>query len=400
MAMTKRVAVLGAGIMGSSTALFLARQGAEVVLYDQADAPFSGASRWNEGKIHLGFLYAGDPSLRTANRLLAGGLAFRPLLEELLECPLENITNADDAVLVHRDSVVRLDDVRSYFHALVDLVRSEHGHSDYLGDLTGFELVELGTTEISSLANPDVVAGGFMVPERSISTNWVADRFVEKLVASPGVQTRTGMRVIGVEPTPDESWRIRTVEGEHGPFDAVVNALWEGRPAVDASVGLHPRYPWTHRYRLSLFVRTRQPVDAPSVLLSVGPFGDIKNYNDRDFYLSWYPTGLLATGGAIEPPTVPLLSQTYRAAITGEIFERLERVFPAVGEIREQAESVRLSGGWVFATGQGELIEPTSTLHQRDRIGIERVGSYFSVDTGKYSVAPWLARQVAESIVS
>ena len=56
----QRVAVLGAGIMGSSTALYLARAGIQVDLFDAADRPFSGASRWNEGKIHLGFLYAND----------------------------------------------------------------------------------------------------------------------------------------------------------------------------------------------------------------------------------------------------------------------------------------------------------------------------------------------------
>jgi glycine/D-amino acid oxidase-like deaminating enzyme len=63
--MTRRVAVIGAGIMGGATALFLARRGVEVVLFEAAPAPFAGASRWNEGKIHLGFLYAADPSLRT-----------------------------------------------------------------------------------------------------------------------------------------------------------------------------------------------------------------------------------------------------------------------------------------------------------------------------------------------
>lgn len=36
------------------------------------------------------------------------------------------------------------------------------------------------------------------------------------------------------------------------------------------------------------------PIDTPSVIIATGPFGDIKNYNKRDFYLSWYPTGLLS----------------------------------------------------------------------------------------------------------
>ncbi len=60
MAPAPSVAVLGAGILGSSVALFLARRGALVTLFDARDRPFEGASRWNEGKIHLGYIYAAD----------------------------------------------------------------------------------------------------------------------------------------------------------------------------------------------------------------------------------------------------------------------------------------------------------------------------------------------------
>jgi glycine/D-amino acid oxidase-like deaminating enzyme len=45
--------VLGAGIMGCSLAMFLARRGADVTLIDEADAPFARTSRWNEGKFTL-----------------------------------------------------------------------------------------------------------------------------------------------------------------------------------------------------------------------------------------------------------------------------------------------------------------------------------------------------------
>ena len=82
--MIAHVAVLGGGIMGCCTALQLARRGLTVTIVDAAGALMTGASRWNEGKIHLGYLYAADPSLATARRLLPGGLAFRPLMEDLL----------------------------------------------------------------------------------------------------------------------------------------------------------------------------------------------------------------------------------------------------------------------------------------------------------------------------
>src|SRR5687767_3480180 len=92
--------------MGSATALFLSRRGVRVTLFDAAEEPFARASRWNEGKIHLGYLYAADPSLATARRLLPGGLAFRGLIEELIGCSMEPaIAYSDDTYVIHRDSV-------------------------------------------------------------------------------------------------------------------------------------------------------------------------------------------------------------------------------------------------------------------------------------------------------
>ena len=397
----RRIAVLGAGIMGSATALFVARDGADVVLYDAAAEPLSGASRWNEGKIHLGFLYAGDPSLRTARRILPGGLAFRPLVEELIGDRLEGITETEDLVLMHRESVVSLDSARTYFESLGNLIRSHPAAADYLVDVSNAPMRELAPTELEAVADPEFVTGGFTVPERSVSTRWVADRLVAALSAEPGIELRTSTRVLGVR-SDDPSLRGRLVvitdSGEDGPFDHVVNALWEGRPRIDSTVGITQKDEWSYRYRLALFIRTGRPVDVPSAVVCTGPFGDIKNYNGRDFYVSWYPTGLLAVGTDLDPPPVPLPNPTERDEIIGEVFAQLGQVIPAVGEIFEHAEEVRLEGGWVYAVGSGDLGDPESTLHRRDRIGIKRAGSYFSVDTGKYSIAPWLARRVADSI--
>jgi len=60
-----RVAILGAGIAGSCAALELAARGHDVDLYDELEAPIRAASYVNEGKVHLGLLYAKDPSLKT-----------------------------------------------------------------------------------------------------------------------------------------------------------------------------------------------------------------------------------------------------------------------------------------------------------------------------------------------
>ena len=65
---TMRLAVLGAGLTGVCAALELAARGREVDLYDEALEPVAKASFHNEGKIHLGLIYAKDRSLHTAAR--------------------------------------------------------------------------------------------------------------------------------------------------------------------------------------------------------------------------------------------------------------------------------------------------------------------------------------------
>ena len=59
-------AILGGGLQGCCTAVALAEQGANVVLFEQSYSLLSRTAVANEGKIHLGYMYAGDPTLKTA----------------------------------------------------------------------------------------------------------------------------------------------------------------------------------------------------------------------------------------------------------------------------------------------------------------------------------------------
>jgi len=389
--------------MGSSLALFLARQGAQVTLIDAALKPFSGASRWNEGKVHLGYLYAADPSLKTARALLPGGIAFKQLTEELIGLPLEPVTTVeDDIYLVHRDSIIAPDVMQRHFEAVSALVRENPAASDYLVDASGSASRPLSRGELDELADTRTVVAGFRVVERSVWTGWVADRYVDALLAEPRIELMPATQVSGVRPagtSVDGSWHVEAEPSLPASFDFVVNALWEGRLAVDATVGLKDDPGWSHRYRLSLFLHTDRRFDCPSAVLALGPFGDIKNYTGHDFYLSWYPAGLVAEGHSLDPPALPTLDDAAKRAITNSVVAELGRVIPAINEVTAGAQTITLDGGWVFAGGRGSLRDPFATVHKRYGFGIRRLGSYISVDTGKYSIAPWLAQKVAAQII-
>lgn len=402
MTSAERVAVLGAGVMGSSLALNLARAGHEVTLFDAASQPLTGASRWNEGKIHLGYLYSADASLNTARHIMTGGLMFRRAMESLLERSIdEAVSRVDDLYLCHRESVVSADSMQHYFASVDELVASHTAADAYLEPVGRAHTRRLGASELAAVVGSEQIVAGFRVPERSVNTQWIADRLCQRLIDDPAIELRLGERVLSV--AGDESrgrsrWQVRTTDAVDGPFTRVFNALWEGRLAVDQTVGLALPPRWSNRYRLALFLRTDRPVASPCAIVATGPFGDVKNYNDRDFYLSWYPAGLVQQNALIAPPFGAELCKPELAPVSEAVIASLGSLLPWVRDIRERCELMRLEGGWVYAEGEGSLADPSSTLHRRDSYGTRRHRDYLSIDTGKYSTAPWVAEQLIDSL--
>ena len=99
-----RVGILGGGLQGCCTALALAERAAKVTLFDKNDSLLSRAGVANEGKIHLGYMYAGDPTLSTAKTMMAGALSFAPFLERHLGQPMQSFSvSAPASYVVHRN---------------------------------------------------------------------------------------------------------------------------------------------------------------------------------------------------------------------------------------------------------------------------------------------------------
>ena len=73
-----RVGILGGGHQGCCVALALAERGIDVTVFDRNDELLSRAAVANEGKVHLGYMYANDPSLATARLMMQGAFAFAP----------------------------------------------------------------------------------------------------------------------------------------------------------------------------------------------------------------------------------------------------------------------------------------------------------------------------------
>ena len=132
-----RTVVIGAGVQGLTLALALAGRGIATLVLDRRSEPFRGASLRNEGKLHLGFVYALDDSGRTTSEMVEGALNFTPLLERWCgEIDWKANRSQRFAYAVMEDSLAAPSELESHYEAVstaIEQAGREYGLS-YLGD--------------------------------------------------------------------------------------------------------------------------------------------------------------------------------------------------------------------------------------------------------------------------
>jgi hypothetical protein len=186
------------------------------------------------------------------------------------------------------------------------------------------------------------------------------------------------------------------------PFDHVVNALWDGRFAINEKRGLRPNRPWLHRLKYG--VSFRLPAGAnlpPSATFVSGPFGEVVSYDDGLTYLTWYPVCLQGISNDITPPEWPTYPpEPLRSHLLDGTLEAMAQFVLSLRAINpRELKDVTVKGGVIVAWGQTDIYDPASELHRRFEIGVTSTGRYHSVDPGKLTMAPYFADLCAGRIV-
>jgi glycine/D-amino acid oxidase-like deaminating enzyme len=401
-----RVGVLGGGLQGCCVALALAERGAKAILFDRNEALLSRTAVANEGKIHLGYMYAGDPTLSTARTMMQGALAFAPFFERYLGIPLDALATSEPAAyVVHRDSQHRPQGVEAYIGAV---------HGLLLEAATGRERAYFGgdvrapprrwsPSERDGKFNAEHALAAFDTVELAVNPIELAAAVRGGIAAHPGIETRLRHNVIAAD---DDGELIRvTSEGpgglSHQRFDHVVNALWDGRLALDETRGLRPGRPWLHRLKYGVsFTRPKGVTNPPSATFVCGPFGEVVSYRDGLTYLTWYPECLKGISSEISPPdwaTYP--SEPLRSSILEGTLTAMSHIVPSLAELQPEAlPDACVKGGVIVAWGDTDIYDPESELHRRYEIGVTSAGRFHSVDPGKLTMAPLFAEICAERI--
>ena len=376
-------------------ALELAHRGVAVELFERRPAAMEGASRHCEGKLHLGFVYAADDSLRSARLMARGAGAFMPALRRWIGAAADALPVSQAFhYAVHRDSLHTPDELEVRYGEIARLAREHVAAGAHPGERRPEHLERADDERYG----PDVAAV-FRTGEVSVHPDALADALAAAVAEEPRVTLRTGARVEAVD---RPGGRLRLPDGWSPRFAHIVNCAWDGRLALDASAGVAPPGPWS--FRMKYFVRLVLAPGSPAppdTTIVLGPFGDVVDLGGGDLYLSWYPASRRGWSEALEPPAWPeALAGEERAAVLDGVAAGLEGVLPGAAAIlRDQAEQAAVRGGVIYALGTTDVADPESELHERRRVGPVSRDGYHTVDTGKRTLAPLFALELADRLV-
>jgi hypothetical protein len=403
------VAIFGAGILGTCTALELADRGHQVSLFERNAEPFSEASLFNEGKLHLGFVYAADASFRTAERMIRGAAGFMDFMRRWVpRAALYAMPARSFDYVVHRDTMVTVPAIEAHFtrvaKTLEEVFARRSSPSPF--DVSRPFWRRLNGRELAARYDPAVVEAAFETCEIAVDVWELAKHLRAALRAHPRIKLITNARVITARDRPGGGHEVvYETQGRQSvvPAAAVVNASWTNRPAIDGRYGVFPRNPCLIRRKLGVNLQCgRQPADLPSLTVMLGPFGDVVAYPGGRVYLSWYPVCMIGTAtGAEETDWNAVMATIDVDAIRRKTIDALARICPAVGRLEAIASpEVVVNGGSIFALGHTDIDDPESRLHERLDMGFGGRGNYLSVDTAKFSLGPAMALRTADRIAA
>ena len=401
-----RVGVLGGGLQGCCVALSLAQHGIGVTIFDRNDRLLSRAAVANEGKVHLGYMYANDPSYSTARMMMRGALAFAPFFARHLGLPYDSMTVSRPAVyVVHRDSQRKPDEVSQYIAAVHALIRDASGARGkaYFGRDLSDEPRMWTAAQREAEFDPEFALAAFATPELAIDPVALAEALRDRIGADRQIDVRLNHEVLSVEDSDVLDVSMDTSGGAvRERFDHVVNALWDGRFAINEKRGLRPNRPWLHRLKYG--VSFRLPAGAklpPSATFVSGPFGEVVSYADGLTYLTWYPVCLQGISKAVTPPewsTYP--PEPLRSHLLEGTLEAMAQFVPSLRALNpHELKDVTVKGGVILAWGQTDIYDPASELHRRFEIGVTSTGRFHSIDPGKLTMAPYFADICADRIL-
>jgi L-2-hydroxyglutarate oxidase LhgO len=249
--------VIGSGLMGSGVALELAKRGKSSLLVDQDPEIMNRASLRNEGKIHLGLIYAADKSLRTGIDQLSGALSFFRILESWVGDKIDEVEISSPFIyLVAKDSLLKGDELASYYRSLQEYFDDQFKKKNlnsYLGKKLDHLYKRLSLQSVNHLFETRGIESVFQTSERAINTDHLKKVISAAIQSDPAIEWCGNTKVINIE-SHENSYLITCFKKDTNEeikilAKKVFNASWDQRLKLDSTLGIKPIDGWLHRLK-------------------------------------------------------------------------------------------------------------------------------------------------------
>lgn len=379
------VAVLGAGILGCLTALHCARLGLTVTVVEREPSMWQRASLHNEGKVHLGLVYA-QGSATTREALLRDALRFAPEIEHALDAQVDwpALRTNGFRYMVMPDSQ-RDASALAARYAEVDEAHRRWGRPAYLGEYVE-RLVESATVVDEQSGLPC-----FVTAERAIDPIALRAIVLDRLARETNVEVLLSTTAQQVEQS-DGGPRITLSDGDVTTSlraRTVIDCRWEHQGA-----GIDNRSAPLRNVRVKAAVRLLVDAPVPTATLVSGPYGDLVQHRDYA-YVSWYPEARLHHEFSTEPS--PEADAALARVTSAPVIEAQLRSLRSFGWLPSDVRVIEGVGGFILGDGPHDIAHHASGLHDRAAAGLERHGDVLVPRSFKFSSAPVAARQAAEA---
>ncbi len=388
--MTGTIGVVGGGIMGCLGALALVRAGWRVVLFERKPELMAGASRGNEGKVHLGYTYGLDPTGATRDVMFRYGSVFEESLTRIIGQSDDRLfLNRRQYYAVHRDSSLKGDGVAEHMHALGGMLTE-------IGSPGGEPAVRrLGATERDAQFS-DLIEDVWEVAEGTVDCQVLGQLVRAAVAADPRIEVQTNVSVGSI--SNDETPRIRDDGDRHlGTFSAVVNAAWDGMPRLERAAGA-PLPDYCLRAKAGFIARMSGDVPELPVTTVYGTFGDVVPQAEGRAYVSWYPACLMDFTTEVGTGADWYDGLSQRFDYEGAFARSIAAFAQMIPGFAAEPVPERILGGPILAVAVTDIPDPNSKLHRRNMFGLHRRGNVIAVDTGKLTCGPRLALELAALI--
>ena len=365
MSESPRVAVVGCGIFGAMIALRLAKEGANVEIFESQKSVLMGASYNNQNRLHLGYHYPRDDN--TARQCIKG---FEQFYNEFKSCLLENFPN-------------------SYFISKNDSIVTPNEYLKFCNRVgLKYDLIDLKEFT-PNIRNVDL---GISTAEVVYDCNKLRALIIERLnLEAVTLQLNSNVSEILRK---EDQYILRVNGVECGLYDVVINCTYANINLLNDQLGYKaPTY--QYEYTAVPIIEWDQPPLGITVMdgefMTVLPFGQtglFLLYHVKHAVIASQTTSYMPSSW-LELEKSPL-KKIDREKLFQTIKKNSAYFVPSLLD-------AKLTG---FLEGPRIVLANDSRTDSRPSIINHHENGYWSVFTGKVAHCMWVAEEITEAIFS